>query len=161
MFKFLSSILFVILTISCSAQGSWDIDFIPVDTINTQHIGQIVRIDFKTNNHLKNSKGQRSIRSYVGKKDTGTVTINTTLFIFAERREIFVDHGSYSDQYLKCLNCNKESVLIHDAKIISVNKKFIEFHFDLTITAADKTIRKESKTATIDRSLLDGVLYQR
>jgi hypothetical protein len=160
MLKLLSTIILVLLTSFCNAQGSWDIGYVPVDTINTQHIGQIVRIDFKSNSSLINSDSRRSIRSYVGKKDTGTLTVDTTLFLLAERRKIYVDHGSYSDQYLECINCNEEAVLIYDAKILGVDTRSIQFLLDIETKAANQSIKKESKTVRIDRSSLDGVMYR-
>src|ERR1700741_2135732 len=125
MLKLLNSTILVFLAILCNAQGSWNIGYIKIDSINKNHSGLIVRIDFKSNNAWTSPGGQRHIRSYIGAKDTGTLTIDTTLFILAERRKIYVDHGSYTDQYLECINCKQEALFIYDATIIDLAEQTI------------------------------------
>jgi hypothetical protein len=160
MLKLLSSTFFVFVTTFCNAQGSWNIGYIQVDSINKEHIGQAVRIDFKSINPWTGPDGQRYIRSYVGTKDTGTVTIDTSLFILAERRKIYVDHGSYSDQYLECISCKQESLFIFDAKILYVDQQSIYFQIDIEIKKSDQFLTKEVKILRIDRNKLDGVMYK-
>lgn len=160
MLKLLSSAILVSLTIFCTAQGSWNIGYIKVDSINKNHTGLTVRIDFKSNNDWKSPDGQRHIRSYVETKDTGTLTIDTLLFIFAERRKIYVDHGGYTDQYLECINCKQESLFVYDATILGLDNQTILFQFDLETKRTGKTLRKETRTVRIDRNKLDGVMYK-
>ena len=144
----------------CNAQGGWNIGYLKVDSINTNHLGKIVRIDFKSTNAWTNPDGQRHIRSYVGTKDTGTITVDTALLIIAERRKIFVDHGGYNDQYLECINCKQESVFIYDAIILDLDKQTIIFRFDIETKRTDQTTIKETRTVRIDRDKLDGVMYK-
>lgn len=158
--KLLSSIILIFLSAFCNAQGSWNIGYLKVDSINKNHIGKIVRIDFKSTNPWISPDGQRGIRSYVGIRDTGTVTIDTTLFILVERRKIYVDHGGYSDQYLECINCKQESLFIYNAKIVDINEQSIQFQLDLEIKKSEQTLKKETKTIRIDRNKLDGVMYK-
>lgn len=144
----------------CNAQGGWNIGYLKVDSINKKHLGKIVRIDFKSTNAWTSPDGQRHIRSYVGTKDTGTITVDTNLLILAERRKIYVDHGGYSDQYLECINCKQESVLIYDATILDLDNQTILFQFDLEKKRTGQTVIKETKTVPIDRKNLDGVIYK-
>lgn len=160
MLKLLSSTFLVFLTISCNAQGSWDIGYIKVDSINKNHLGLTVRVDFKSSNAWTSPDGQRHIRSYVGTKDTGTVTIDTTLFILAEQRKIYVDHGGYSDQYLECINCKQESLFIYDTRIVDLDEQSIQFQLDLEIKKNGQTLKKETRTVRIHRNKLDGVMYK-
>lgn len=160
MFRLVSLILCIGLTTFCNAQGSWDIGYIHVDSINETHIGRVVRIDFKSINSGTSPNGQLNIRSYVGTKDTSTLTIDTTLFVLAERRKIYVDHGSYSDQFLECISCKDGAMLIYDSKIIEVNKNSILFQLDIETTNRTDVKRKETKFVGIDRSKLDGVMYK-
>lgn len=159
MLKLLSSTIFLFLTMFCNAQGGWNIGYLEVDSINENHLGKIVRIDLKSTNAWTSSDGQRHIRSYVGTKDTGTITIDTTLLIIAERRKIYVDHGSYYDQYLECINCKQESVFIYDAIILDLDNQTILFRLDIETKRTDQTIIKETRTVRIDRNKLDGVMY--
>lgn len=160
MFKLFCSTFLLLLTILCNAQGSWNIGYIQVDSINKNHIGQVVRIDFKSSNPRTIPDGQRDIRSYVGTRDTGMLTIDKTVFKLAERRKIYVDHGSYSDQYLECINCNQGSFFIYDAKIVDVDEQSIQFQLDVETKNTDQSIKKETKTLRISRGHLDGVMYK-
>jgi len=148
------------LTMFCNAQGSWDIGYIKVDSIDRSHLGKVVRIDFKSNNAWTSPDGQRDIRSYVGTRDTGTLTIDTTLFVLAERRKIYVDHGGYSDQYLECINCKQESLFIYDTRIIDLDEQSIHFQLNIEIKRTGQTLKKETRTVRIGRNKLDGVMYK-
>jgi hypothetical protein len=158
--KIVSYILFHFLTIFCNAQGSWNIGYIKVDSISQKHVGQIVRVDFRSSNPLNSLGLQRGIRSYVGFKDTGIITIDTTSYVLAERRKIYVDHGSYDDQFLECINCNEQMLLIYDAKIIGVDEKSILFLLNTESKSKDHAIDKQNKIARIDRGILDGVMLR-
>lgn len=160
MLKPVSFILFLFLTIFCNAQGSWNIGYIKVDSISQKHVGQIVRVDFRSSNPSIRLDVQRGIRSYVGMKDTGILTIDTISYVLAERRKIYVDHGSYDDQYLECLNCKQQMLLIYDAKIIGVDEKSILFLLNIEFKSKDHAIDKQNKIARIDRGILDGVILR-
>lgn len=160
MLKLLGSTVLVSLAIFCKAQGSWDIGYIKVDSINMSHIGQIVRIDFKSTSAWTSTDGQRHIRSYVGTKDTGTIAIDKAFFKLAERRKIYVDHGLYAEQYLECINCKQESIFIYDATILELEELTISFQLDIETKRKDKVVKKETKTVRINRNKLDGVMYK-
>lgn len=160
MLKLLSLSFFVFFTIFCKAQGIWNIGYIQIDSINKNHIGQVVRIDFKSFNPPINSDRRRHIRSYIGTKDIDTITIDKTLIVLAERRKIYVDHGNYNDKFLECINCKKETILIYDAKILEINSKSILFQLDIETKKGYEVKQKEIKVVTIDRKKLDGVMYK-
>jgi hypothetical protein len=157
--KLFGSIFLAFLTIYCNAQGSWDIGYINVDSINRQHVGMIVRLDFKSINPFTSSDGQRHIRSYIGTKDTGSVSIDKSLITLIERRKIYVDHGSYNDQYLECINCRQDSLFIYDAKILGVDQQIIHFQIDIEIKK-DNQLLKKQVSILVDRSKLDGLMYK-
>lgn len=159
MLKLISSIFFVFLTICCNAQGSWDIGYLRVDTIGEKHIGRTVRLDFKSNNAWTNNDGSRGIRTYIGIKDTARIIIDTTSYILVERRKIYVDDGSYSDQYLECINC-KSKVLIFDATILEVDNTSILFNLEVETVNNNQVTDKQVRTVRVDRSKLDGVMYR-
>jgi hypothetical protein len=158
--KLVTLIFFIGLTTLCNAQGSWNIGYIEVDSISKEHVGRVVRVDLKSNNPFISPDGNRCTRSYVGAKDTAELTIDTTLFILTERREIYVDHGDYNKQFLECINCGNVSIQIYDSKILEVDQMAIIFQLDIEIENDDKVKRKETKIIKIDRNLLDGVMYK-
>lgn len=145
---------------SCYAQGAWDIGYLKVESINRNHIGKTVRIDFKSTNAWTSSDGERGIRSYIGTKDTGTITIDTTLLRIAERRKIYVDHGGYNDQFLECINCKHESVLIYDAVILALDSQKKTFQFNIETKRTYQAVINDTITVSIDRNKLDGVMYK-
>lgn len=158
--KLVSFILFLFLSFFCKAQGSWNIGYIKVDSISQKHIGQVVRVDFRSSSPWNSLGVKKDIRAYVAMKDTGMLTIDTTVYILAERRKIYVDHGSYDDQYLECINCKQQVLLIYDAKITGVDEKSIIFLLYVEFKGKDGTIDKQNKSARIDRDLLDGVMLR-
>ena len=158
--KQVTLIFFIGFTILCNAQGSWDIGYIQVDSISKEHVGRVVRVDFKSNNPFISPDGNRYTRSYVGAKDTAELTIDTTLVILTERREIYVDHGDYSKQFLECINCENVSMKIFDAQILEVDHKSIIFQLDIEIVKDDKVKRNQTKIIKIDKNVLDGVMYK-
>jgi hypothetical protein len=147
------------MTMFCKGQGGWNIGYLKVDSISKDHIGKRVRIDFKSSYAWTSPDRLRHIRSYVGTKDTGSITIDTTLLIIVERRKIYVDYGDYNDQYLECINCKHESVFIYDAIILDFDDQAIKFQFDIETKRIDQTVTKDTKTVFIDRKQLDGVMY--
>ncbi len=117
-------------------------------------------MDFRSNYPSRSGDNYRSVRSYVGTIDTGTITIDTMLAIFAERRKIYSDHGSYSDQFLECINCKSERVFVYDSKILKVDER--EIRFELSFEREDGSPKdfKEKKIITVDRRKLNGVMYK-
>ena len=160
MFKLISAIFLLSLTTSCNAQGSWNIGYLKVDSINSAHIGKVVRIDFKTERPLSRPSSQRSIRSFVQFTDTGKVTIDSSIFLLAERRKIYVDHGSYNDQYLECINSTQAPLFIYDATIAAVTERAIQFRLNIEIGKKSNPTKKETQFVWIDRNSLDGAMYE-
>jgi hypothetical protein len=157
--KLISATLLVLLTFIGHAQGGWNIGYLPVDSISKNHIGRVVRPDFKTKNPWLNAAGQRGIRSYVGTTDTGIVTIDTTTLMLAERRKIYADHGSYSEQYLECLNCENGAFLVYDAEIKDVDERSIELLLLVEVKEPGKSKSRQTRTVRLLKEKLDGVMF--
>src|SRR5690349_3142018 len=99
MLRLISLVTLIFLALSSHAQGSWDIGYIPIDSVSDRHIGREVKIDFKT--RIADGKSlARHMRSYIETRDTALITVDTVLLRVMERRKINVDHGSYDDQFL-------------------------------------------------------------
>lgn len=157
MLRLICSILLILPVLSSSAQGSWNIGYISIDTLNKRHIGRTVRIDFKTPKIKKEPAAKRHIRSYVGTRDTGVIELDAALMSVTEKRRIYPDHGNYDDQFLECLDCKGSSFRIYDAEILEVDEQSILFRI-VTVLVGKKD--KHSKLIWIERDKLDGVLYK-
>jgi len=150
------------LTLSSSAQGSWNIGYVPVDSIDKAHVGHSFKIDFKTPDIETKSPAVRTIRSYVGFRDTGYIFMDTTLVKVLERRKIYVDHGSYNEQYLECPNYSKGFTLrIYDAEILEIDNHSILFRLETELNKnGSGKADKSSKVVRIEKAKLDGVMYK-
>lgn len=153
------SVAFIFLSFCCYSQGSWNIGYLEARSIDKKHVGNTVRIDFKSPSTNVDAHKKRSVRSYVGTTDTGFLVIESKRFDFAERRTIHVDSGIYADQFLECINCANQPMLIRDAKILEVDKQFILFEFDIEMKS-NQSSKREKKIIRVERSKLDGVMFK-
>jgi hypothetical protein len=160
MHKLLFLMFLILSTLSSKSQGGWNIGYIKIDSINKTHIGQKVKVDFKSvPKEIPNTL--RSIRSYVGTKDTGSITIDSTLLILLERRVIYVDHGSYDDQFLECLNCKDSTFSVMEAVIMDINQYSIIFNFEIQSSKQNpRKSYKFFKEVRVSKASLDGLMYK-
>jgi hypothetical protein len=143
------------------AQGSWNIGYLPVDSISRLHLGRMVKIDFRSFVYYEHVD-KRPVRSYVGTRDTGSLSIDTTLLRFAEIRKIYVDNGNYDDQYLLCLTPRYAGLRIDEAEILEVTQQTIVFRMELVNgDIGSAKAEKISKLVQIRKVDLDGVMYKK
>jgi len=148
------------------AQGSWDIGYTKVDSIKSIDIGKIVQIDFKHQGDLKEKRNSWSIRDYVVSKDTGKIILDGKKEILFERRRIYVDHGSFNDQYLEIKSeDNGYSKRIYYATLLKIERDRLKFSVNIetfVVKEEQKGIRikTEVKEIWIDRKDLDGLMTQ-
>lgn len=111
---FLTGCLF--LFISCIgmtsfvlAQGSWDIRYTSIDSIDKRYIGKEVRLDFKGNQEeiIKGNFRLGNIRLLLSREDTTELLIDTKMVTFVERWQLYPDQGVLNDQYLISLDKKK------------------------------------------------------
>jgi hypothetical protein len=158
--KLICIILVISLYQITFAQGSWNIGYLPVDSITRLHQVRMVKIDFRSFVHNEHP-GKRLVRSYVGTGDTGSLFIDTALLRFAEIRKIYIEHGSYSDQYLICLNPRYAGLRIDEAEIWEVAQQTIAFRMEIVSgDVGSVKAHKLSKLVLIKKADLDGVMYK-
>ncbi|HOX83971.1 MAG TPA: hypothetical protein PLS08_13150 [Chryseolinea sp.] len=161
-------ILVVLLgPVGCSAfcQGSWNIGYIEVDSITSANIGALVKIDFKHFGNKTNSKSKH-IRHYITHQDSAIVLCDYKEIRVVERRTIYVDHGSFSDQYLEILDENNRMVKrIHDSRLIEIEENRLRFliiidTYENHNSARDAKIDSNVKKVWIDKINLDGLMIE-
>lgn len=154
-------ILLFLFTKTSNSQGSWDIGYILVDSLTNKHIGKSVKLDFKTNSYHRKGGSSRHIRSYVREQDTGYLTIENSSMQFAEIRKMFVDHGSYDEQFLECLGCPNAILRIYNAEILEIDDRAILFMIEIVVsTSTSSEPERIFKKVLIEKTKLDGVMYK-
>ena len=161
-------LLILLLThIGCSAfcQGSWNIGYIEVDSIRTRHIGESVKIDFK--HSISDKKGtSKWVRSYVTPQDSAIISLDGVELKVIEKRTIYVDHGSFDDQYLEIIDQDNLLVKrIYDTKLIEVAGDRLKFlisidSYDKHSKGHDGKIDSTEKEFWINRKSLDGLMIK-
>jgi hypothetical protein len=149
----------------CSAfcQGSWNIGYIEVDSIATSHIGESVKIDFKHSNAEK-KRTAKGVRSYITPQDTAIISFDSGELKVIEKRKLYVDHGSFNDQYLEIVD--KDNLLvkrIYDTKLIEIAGDRLKFlvsidSYNKYSNGNDGKINSELKEFWINRRDIDGLM---
>lgn len=162
------SMLFILLMSQASyfafGQGRWNIGYIEVDSIETSHIGKSVRIDFRHHSSEGNATS-KWVRSYVIPEDSATITLNGRQLRVTEKRNIYVDHGSFDDQYLEILDDDNALVeRIYDTKLIEIEGD--KFKFLITVETYKIQNKREGKIDSkamevwIHKGSLDGLMIK-
>jgi hypothetical protein len=152
------------LTLISNAQGSWNIGYIPVDSIDPEDINKEVKIDFRHTRRHFDEKINRSFRYFISSKDTGQIQLKEMSLDVVEVRKIYPDHGDYAEQYLECTNYENNRLLrVYDSEILEIARDSILFRLDVEIY--DKRKNKirggpvlESRRCWIEKNKLDGVM---
>jgi hypothetical protein len=144
-------------------QGSWDIGYIEVDSIAATHIGESVKIDFKHFN-ARTKWTSKSVRSYVTPQDTAIILLNGAEIKVIEKRKIYVDHGSFDEQYLEIVGPDKLLMKrIYETKLIGSTSDSLKFLVtidsdDRQSNGRDVKIISTLNEVWINRRSLDGVM---
>ena len=160
MTKFLYLLLFVCSTSQSKAQGSWNIGYLVIDSLNQEHIGKVVRLDFKNPKKENLYKNNGTIRSYFATVDTGFLLIDSLVYSFVERRKIYVDHANYKEQYLECLNCKGMTWYIYDSEILSIDSKNILFKIKIHFKSLGFENTELWQIVKVKKKNLDGVFFE-
>ena len=155
---FLLTTFFFINTFLFS-QGGVDVNYIPIDSININYIGQKIKIDFKST-HLKEYLIQKArIR------DTVKITINEKQIDLIEVKGTGVDYWYFDKEYLISYNYQQGLILkIEDIEIQKITTDSILFRMTLLLNEKTKKTTKqvsaEIKDIWISRSQIEGILIK-
>lgn len=164
MSRLIAILILVSLAFTASSQGNWNIGYIPIDSLQPSDTGRQVKIDFK---HPGINTPPRQIRHFVEPKDTGQITLEGNSIDLIERRKIYVDHGSYKDQYLETPGYSDNRILrIYDSEILEVKNDSILFRLYLEIYTTRKNKIagdpvRQTVTSRIGKNKLDGVMIKK
>ena len=149
------------------AQGSWDIGYIEVDSIPISDVGRAVKLDFK---HIWAEQGEprsKLIRNYVTPEDTNQIIVDGNKVNLIEKRKIYVDHGSFRDQYLELESKDPNlSIRIYDSVLQGIEKDKLKFSIVIeTFEVKKEKLGKKVKTETfeiwVDKKDLNGLMVKK
>ncbi|MBL7858677.1 MAG: hypothetical protein JNM57_13395 [Cyclobacteriaceae bacterium] len=146
-------------------QGSWDIGYIEVDSITARQIGESVKIDFKHFN-AGSKRTSKWVRPYVTPQDTATISFNGTESQVIEKRKIYVDQGSFNEQYLEIVDQDKLLIKkIYDSKLVEVTSDSLKFLVTIDFYDKQSNGREGRNSSTmkmlwINRESLDGIMIK-
>ena len=149
-------------SVACG-QGSWDIGYIEVDSISSELAGLSVKIDFRHSNG-KSKSTLKAVRSYVALQDSGVLSIDGHELEVIEKRKVYVDHGSFDDQYLQVVDQDSFVLRkIYDTRVIEVRDDSLKLQitvdsFDKQGKGRDRKIDSVVKEIWIERKRLDGLM---
>lgn len=140
-------------------QGAWDMEYLPLDSLNDSFIGRELRIDFKSGETIKTRPNGRNVRSFFAKCDTVTLKLSGQSLRFVETWKIYVDHGTLADQTLRSVDGNKgEQLIIIEMIVRAISKSFLTVEA-YTYRTGDKA-RSGSQEINIDKTLIDGIIVR-
>ncbi|PKG42584.1 hypothetical protein [Psychroflexus sp. MES1-P1E] len=165
--RYILSIIFIgFIGTSCFSQGSWNIGYVEIDSLNSDYLNTQIKLDFK-HDWLKIKKPEkRSVRHYVTPQDTAYLLINNGKTVLIERRAIYVDHGSFNDQFLEIENYDKSiSKRIYDTEIVQLEKDRIKVrvviqNYKMRNEKIDKELESKTVEFWIDKDKLDGIMIK-
>jgi len=156
-FFFLLNSVFVL-----NAQGSWDMKYVSIDSLNVNYIGKEIRLDFKSSQSDTLEK-TINIYSLLSKRDTITLNINEKKIKFIENWRLYVDQGIIQDQSLESISDNgKEKIQIKEIVLKSINDLTFTFEISIYNIKCNPSALKESyitkETIVIKKSKIKGFL---
>jgi hypothetical protein len=150
---------------SMFSQGVWTIGYIPVDSLKNDFLGKEIRIDFKSS-EVDILKDKINVRRLLSKKDTVSLKLNNQIVQFIENWNIYVDHGSITDQTLESVGgIGIKRMQIKEMFIEAINKTTLDivveiFFLEEKDISNPNKIRHEKHNIVVDKSLLKGILFR-
>ncbi len=144
------------------AQGSWDLGYVSIASIQNGWMNKEIRLDFKSSKSdiITGNISVFKIRDLLSKNDKVTLEVDGQNIELIEDWKFYVDHGALKDQTLQIKN--KQQVIreqfvesIHDSTIV-VKMNF----YKPANCKTQKMTLSESKLVTIDKKLIKGVLFR-
>ena len=155
-----------LISFNSFSQGSWDINYIEIDSIKKSDIGKTVKIDFKhewSKNYKHKSKW---IRAFLIPQDSGQILLDNKKIDVIEIRKIYVDHGSFNDQYLELESENKnQTIRIYNSELLEIELDRLKFNISIeTFEFKDEKLGNKLDTNNqevwIDKKELDGLIIK-
>lgn len=140
------------------AQGSWNMTYLPIDSVSDSLIDKEIRVDFRTSLKGK-EKWTENIRKIFSTRDTVILAVEGQSVRFVENWKIHVDHGVLSDQTLQSINGNDNPPLvIKEMFIRAMNKSTLTL--EIHIYHPGDKVKLRAQQITIEKALINGVLLE-
>lgn len=158
------SCIMIVFFLNAYCQGSWNMKYLPIDSLNNSFIYKSIKLDFKSNE--KDTLTKKMQRVLLSKRDVIDLKIGGILIKFIEKWELYVDHGSLRDQYLESIDeFDSKKIHIKDIFLESINGSL--FTFEVSMEFVDvcdsktpiKELSKKEKVV-IDKSKIKGFLIR-
>lgn len=140
-------------------QGSWNIQYVPTDNIDSSMIDKEIRLDFrKSSKDTLESKTERSykVRNLLAQEDTIRLEILGEEIRFLEKWRLYADQGHVQDQYLESLDG-------FDYKGVTI-KKMILKKISNNVIYVDADVFKDGQSHTLEivigRGIIKGLLVE-
>ncbi|MBA3986166.1 MAG: hypothetical protein H0X63_06270 [Flavobacteriales bacterium] len=152
-------ILFIFLMMSITSafsQGFWNIEYIPIDSLNLSLIGKEVRLDFKTSITDTIQGKVSGIRYLLLKKDTVSIVLGGKFLIFRENWKVYIDHGLLQEQTLESIENNgDERIILREMYLVSIDEATLTLE-----VIVYNSYGKNKESIIITKSDVKGVLLR-
>lgn len=143
--------------LSVVAQGSWDLKYFPLDSLNDSFIGKELRIDFKSGITAESEFFDSNVRTIFLRRDTVALRLFDQVIRFVENWKIYADHGALSDQTLRSVGGSEhEQIIIKEIFARAIDGYLLTV--DVYIYRPGSNERVGAREIKIDRSLIAGVI---
>lgn len=161
------TVLITFIAFTAFAQGSWDIGYIEIDSIQISDVGRTVKLDFRHTWPGQVEPALKSVRKYVSPEDTSQIILDGKKVDVIEKRKIYVDHGAFDDQYLALESEDPNlSLRIYDTILLEIEKDRFKFYIVIETfrnrqEKPGEKIKTETSEIWIDKKDLDGLIVRK
>lgn len=142
----------------CYSQGTWDMLYYPLDSLNDSFLEKEIRIDLKKT-ELDVYKDKTNIRRHFNTSDSAYVIIDKKKVLLKERWRIYTDHGVLGDQYLECIVSGRKKHALREIYLKSVDDNFLILEGNFYKISADgKFLLGKRKVFQVSKNVIKGFL---
>lgn len=151
---------------NCYSQGSWDIGYVEIDSLSSENLNVPIKLDFKHYWAKMKEPQKKHIRHFVTPEDIAYLSINNNKAVLIEKRAIYIDHGSFNDQFLEIENYYKNGKRrIYDTEILQMEEDRIKVRvliqcFKLQNGETKEELESETVEFWIEKDKLDGIMIK-
>lgn len=131
---FLQLFILLALTEMVYAQGGWNINYGPLNMVDSSFIGKEVRFDFKQSGIdtlLSSTISKINVRELLHRQDSVELNVAGKKINFIERWEFYSDQGFVQDQYLESFGSSGTTPFKIEKMILKkISNKFIYVEAD-------------------------------
>lgn len=154
-------IVMMVCNIRAFSQGSCDVKYISLDSLNTSFIGKQIRIDFKSSEFdtLQGEVNVLDIRKMLSSRDTVNLEIGNKSIRFTEKWKVYVDHLALSEQCLESVGKHeKQKIRIKEMFLESLNDSSVVLRILFSDSPNQNKKQNKKEKMVIKKSAIKGIL---